>query len=824
MPYGLLLGATVGVALPVILPLLGVSLFGLSINSKVEAFALVSSVVSVALFSITLLNVRRFSKRIYFAACIFLVSFSLSLLIAAMLCQWRLTAILNDALPLSFHNTDAILEIDIKALQIRDDNSVRIRAKVLGLLSETLTAEKREDFAHSINGKYIQFSWKRSGVYSEFPMPAVGERWQFPLRLKSPRGFANPGGFNYRAWLLAQNIIATGYVKGYEIKKLENNTSSINASVRYHLNEILFNDLKLSHIGLFQALSFGIKDEITEQQWQVLRQTGTSHLMAISGLHVGLFALFGFLLGRSLCGVTAFISLKTTNLLNYLPLFFSATFAAFYAGLSGFSLPTQRAVLMVLVVNVAILARRKISPFTLLSVVWCVMVLHQPLSLLSPGLWLSFFAVASLFVFFMEKSPVTSRQRNAVLIQKVSVGVRVQGVLWACLVFVLIGVNAPISLISPIANFIAVPLVSLVVIPLVFLGLFSGGAATVVGTWVLHSADFTMGLLWYFLAELADHTPMLWQLNISGWAVFFGCVGMFLVFLPVVLHLRCVGLSLALLAWFWIPENSHIPSITVLDVGQGLSVVGQSNTQSFVYDTGAKFSASFDIGAQVLVPYLRYTGNDVLDLVILSHGDNDHSGGFDGLLKHISVNNVAANHALHVNEKIPQKQACIAGDTWQVGDFELEVIWPTQDTSLKKSNDQSCVVLVRSDKFKILLTGDIEKSAEYALLDVLELLGPIDVVLAPHHGSNTSSTYAFISAVQARHVVFSHGYKNRYRHPSAKVVERYKAFDTELWSTAEDGAITFRFANNTLDVVAERQHFSKPWFQAPYMRGESVKN
>ncbi len=812
MPYFILLGASVGLTLPIILPLMGLSRFVFEPNLNTKGVFVVFSLILVFLFSRCYTALSKIHQRY----CKYVLSVCVSLLIACVVCQWRLAFIVESALPQAFHNTDAILELDIEEVVLRGDNSVRLRAIAVEVLSETDPLVEK-----AIKGRRIQFSWKLSRFHDALSYPKVGERWQFPLRLKSPRGFANPGGFNYRAWLLSQNIVATGYVKGDEIKSVGVKSSRLNQTLRHQLNQALFNDVSLTHVGLFRALSFGVKTEIDEAQWNILRGTGTSHLMAISGLHIGLFAVFGYLFGRTLCGLATFSFVGAAKLFDYFPLFFSCAFALVYSALSGFALPTQRALLMVLLVNIALLTQRKISPFILLSFVWCVMVLHQPLSLLSPGLWLSFFAVASLFLIFLENASKERESKIRAAIRKLVLMLRVQWVLWACLVFVLIGVNAPISVISPIANAVAVPVVSLVVIPLVFLGLFLGGATSSLGSGLLLTADLVMDYLWEFLSHLASHSSMLWQLNISAWAVFFGCLGMFLVFFPILLHLRCVGLSLVLVAWFWVPKMDGASKITVLDVGQGLSVVGQSGQHAFVYDTGAKFSPSFDIGAQVLAPYLRYTGNRSIDLVVLSHGDNDHSGGFDGLLQHVPVDVVAANHS--VQQKSSRQASCVSGNRWQVGAFQLDVIWPNENKLPKDSNDQSCVILVSFENIRMLLTGDIEKSTEYALLDVLDKLGPIDIVLAPHHGSNTSSTYAFIAAVQAKHVVFSHGYKNRYRHPSAKVVERYKAFQNALWSTAEDGAITFRVKNNVLDVVAERKHFSKPWFQAPFAVGDSVK-
>lgn len=817
MPYVFLLGLSLGLTFPVVFPFFVDPLF---LHPTIILWGLVSAF---AFISLILSRVKKNTKPSWVYRIIsFSCGFFISLVVGVAVSHWRLTQVIDQALPQTFHNIDANVIVEIEEVVEKEFASLRFRANIIEILSQ-----HDSEFLYAVENKRIQFSWRLNTSSKTNEIPKVGEKWQFSLRMKSPRGFANPGGFSYRAWLLQQNIIATGYVNGKESKRIGvESAGKSNFQLRSVLDRVFFSESSLEHKALFRALSFGYKDQITQKQWEVLRKTGTSHLMAISGLHVGLFAVFGFMFGRLFC---LLFSMRTNLGLGWysiVPSVYSIAFSCMYAALSGFAIPTQRALLMVLLVNAAVVFRRKIPTFSLLGMVWCVMVIHQPLSLLTPGLWLSFLAVASLFWLFLQKNNKDSDLGlKSSLLNAACLSIKLQCVLWCSLLFVLIGVNAPMSMVSPVANIIAVPVVSLVVIPSVFVGMLLGGSLTIAGSSVLAFSDMMMDFLWRFLTLLANHFSLIWHLDISLWGVFIGCVGMFIFFAPIVFHLRFMGLALVLIAWFWKPAQSEFPSLTFLDVGQGLSVVAQDEKEVFVYDVGAKFSPSFDIGAQVLAPFLRYKGKNDVDLVVLSHGDNDHSGGFAGLNNDVFVNSLAANHSVSTAGKVPSLHSCVNVDKWHIAGFDLRVLWPKQTHQELDSNNRSCVVLVSRGDYKILLTGDIEKSVEYALLDTLESIGPIDVLLAPHHGSNTSSTYAFISVVNPTHVVISHGYKNRYRHPSKKVLERYRALDVTLWSTARDGAIQFLFKessgnnktneNNEVEIVAERVHAPKPWYQSP---------
>lgn len=287
----------------------------------------------------------------------------------------------------------------------------------------------------------------------------------------------------------------------------------------------------------------------------------------------------------------------------------------------------------------------------------------------------------------------------------------------------------------------------------------------------------------------------------------------FLLLTPRSLGLWLPGVSLVGL--FFLAENTRpYHRITVLDVGQGLSVVAESNQATMVYDVGAKFSANFDIGSRILTPFLRYSGVKELDLVAISHGDNDHAGGLDGLRHHFAIKQLATNIDLQGKVLETEPLPCLLGQQWHVGLLKLEVLWPQEDAiSSGKSNNNSCVILLQLNRFSMLLTGDIERSVERRLLTSGLLPENIDVLIAPHHGSNTSSSKRFIEHLSPKHVIFSTGYKNRYGHPTTKVRERYHHIHSRTWNTADAGAIVMTLdENGKVEIASERETHPRPWY------------
>ncbi|HFD33384.1 MAG TPA: DNA internalization-related competence protein ComEC/Rec2 [Gammaproteobacteria bacterium] len=635
----------------------------------------------------------------------------------------------------------------------------------------------------------------------------AGEKWQFVVRLKQPHGMRNPGGFDYEKWLFERKIRATGYVKKSPLNRrlTQSSAFSLNAyreRLKNRISELL---PTADYRGIVLALTLGDKTEISDQQWQVFRATGTNHLVAISGLHIGLVAAAVFFV----CGT---IVRRIPRLLIYAPYYKVAAIAAmlaagFYAMLAGFAIPTQRALVMICVVMVFMLFNRRLNPRMILSSALFVVLLIDPFSALSAGFWLSFVAVAA--ILYAMQSRVSANS----LWWKWG---RIQWITSVALIPVLLFSFQSFSLISPIANIIAVPWVSFLVVPLVLLGALLQ-FVTPVAQFLFMLANKLLAGLWLVLDYLA-HLPFAqWeQFSPQAWTLLPGLIGVLLLLSPKGMPAKYLSV-IFLLPLFLIkptaPANGTF-KLTLLDVGQGLSAVVQTHSHVLVFDTGPAFSSGFDTGAAVVLPYLRKNNITRLDMLLVSHGDNDHIGGMQSILDGVEVSQVLTS--------VPQQMTrneyaiCRAGEQWQWDNVHFKMLNPVSLKSFGKSrkagNNLSCVLKVSIGKYSILLTGDIEKKAEKRLLKRVYDELAVDVLVAPHHGSNTSSSKRFIKHVDPKFVLYPVGYRNRYGFPKEKVVQRYAQQGVKQISTAQAGAITFSIdASGVSDPDLYRQLNKRIW-------------
>jgi competence protein ComEC len=630
----------------------------------------------------------------------------------------------------------------------------------------------------------------------------ASDRWQLSVRLKQPYGMKNPGTFDYESWLFQQGIGATGYVR--------NNAQNVrleNASVYSikRLRQSLFNNIdqhlnNSDHRGLIQGLTTGIRHNISQDQWQLLRLSGTSHLLAISGLHIGLAAAIGFFSFRWLW------SRRANNLLILPALQVGAIggfiLALFYAALAGFSIPTQRALLMVSVVMISLLIKRPVSIHSTLALSLFVILIWDPLSVLSAGLWLSFSAVTIILFTCQYRFPKPRWQ-------------------WARIhVFIALGLTPlllvfflQLSFIAPIANIIAVPFISLIVVPLLLLSIVLLCLYEPIGYMLLDFMDLILTLFWPFLDTVVSlpfshwtsaKIPLLYLLPIV--------ISIALLLAPKAVpgkHLAVFGL---LPLFFYSPARPNNGEFwfTLLDVGQGLAGVVQTQHHTLVFDSGPKFSDNFNTGTAIVLPFLQSQGIHHIDSLIISHGDNDHIGGALPLIDSMPVNTIITSAA----NKLPEAIPCLANHSWQWDHVSFR-LFMADGIDKTSTNNQSCVLQVQNAAGTVLLSGDIEKQAEIQLVQQYGAVLKSTILVAPHHGSNTSSTYTFIDSVKPDVVLFPVGYRNRYHFPHNKVVQRYLDRQISLFNTADHGAIQYRFG---LDSYSEpltwRQHAHKIWTSA----------
>ncbi len=627
----------------------------------------------------------------------------------------------------------------------------------------------------------------------------VGERWQLLVRLKQPFGMKSPGSFDYESWLFQQKIGATGYIRNDKANTLlkSSPTFSING-LREKLSTKINQHLSDSgNLGIIQGLTTGIRQNISPQQWEILRLSGTNHLLAISGLHIGLAAAIGFFSFRFLW------SRRAQNLLILPAKQFAAiggfSMALFYAALAGFSIPTQRALIMVTLVMISLLLKRPISLTSTLSFSLILILIWDPFSVLSAGFWLSFSAVAIILFTCQNRFPKPKWQWG-----KIHIFIAF-GLTPLLLVFF-----SQVSLVAPIANVIAVPFISFVIVPLSLLASLMLWLVEPIGLLLLSLIDSLLTPFWIFLEFVIGLPFSHWSNAHIPWFYFIPItIGIALLLSPRGFPAKYLGILGLLPLILYSPERPDKGEFwfSLLDVGQGLSAVIQTHRHTLVFDTGPKFSDKFNTGSAVVLPYLQSQGIRHLDKLIISHGDNDHIGGAQPLIDSILTNEVLTS----VPETLLNSTPCTAGQSWSWDAVTFTILAPKKVDHLS-SNNKSCVLHIKNSAGSVLLTGDIEKQAESWLMDEYGKTLNSSLLVAPHHGSKTSSTAAFIDMVNPKTVLFPVGYRNRYHFPNDNVKSRYQQRGITSFNTAKHGAIIYRFSEEKINgPITWRQHDHKIW-------------
>ncbi|MEZ9369313.1 DNA internalization-related competence protein ComEC/Rec2 [Shewanella sp. 10N.286.51.B2] len=722
---------------------------------------------------------------------------------------------------------------------------------------------------HSLYKRYYRLNWQQA------PEVKVGQVWAFDARMKPITSPINQGGFNQQKYLLSQHIVAKGSVKQSQL-----------IDYKLSLRQRVISDFKpklqhLSHYPIINALLFGDKTDISTEQWQALRSTGTGHLVAISGLHLSV--VFG--LSWSLFRLLLLNFMATSSRRNLiLAVLMAAMVAAGYGYLAGMAISTQRALMMLLMIVLLTVFRQHASTWQRLIWALFAVLVFDPFASLSAGFWLSFSALA-IILFTIDYLGVKSttelnpQQLNtAVELTDVQIqqddSLRARGLrrlsqlksnlmgflinFWAIQWRLFIGLGiiqallfGSISIHSIWINFLMVPWFSVIVIPLCMLALLLNSVFMLLPAPEFISDAIVSTLLWltdhslapfYYLLSLSGQLPLA-QFHLSDAltvSLLLLALGLFLFKWASDTHWRvCFGL-MALPFMFqvygFIKDNTQPLStkllwqMHVLDVGQGMAVLLQQGHKGILYDTGAAYGDNFSYAQRVVIPTLMAKGVTELDYLIISHDDNDHAGGVNELLKHFSKLTIISNIDKYQQTDITntvQFDAQLADKTQKQCDdrrfnwFNLAITL-TSNMAAKSDNNQSCVVHIDDGNNRVLLAGDIEKQTEQRLIQSGSLLDA-DILLVPHHGSRTSSSAEFIAAVNPSEAIFTAGFANQYGFPKHDVVERYKTHGVTTLVSGETGQLSIDFKRQSYKIRPYRTVIKPFWYNNLFRFGVQVK-
>jgi competence protein ComEC len=636
-----------------------------------------------------------------------------------------------------------------------------------------------------------------------------GDTWTFPVKLSRPWGLANPGSFNLQAWYAQTGIHAVGNVSGGRGVRQPARAalSSLPGRLRQDISErIAALPLEKNVAAILAAVTVADKSGIDTSLWQLFQQFGINHLLVISGLHVGLVAGAAYFLGRWLQRLLLLAGVSA----SWIPAALALACCSAYTALAGFSVATQRALCMLFCFIVASLAGRSSSPGNTLLLAAVVVLGLNPLAALGSGFWLSFSAVAVLLW-------LSRWQRGRQPWQRV---LATHG--FMCLAMLPLGAwwFGGASVVAGFANLLMVPLVGMVVVPAALLAVVA-----IVGL------PWAEKPLWQLAAwPLQQLLPIAKQLSDNGGAWFYqqlpaalpevllAALGVALLVTPVSWYARALAALMVLPLALPLDDPARYPRgeepagltrVTVLDVGQGTSVLVQAGDRTLAYDTGGGDPAGANMANAVLLPYLRQRGTSALDTLVISHADNDHSAGARTLLAAMPTARV------YYGGRVPglaRGRPCVSGHAWRwPGGQRFQFLSPA-GPGARSSNDNSCVLHIEAGGRKLLLAGDVENAQERELVRYWGTSLASDWLLVAHHGSRTSSSYALLKAVQPGIAVLSSGYANRFGHPHGEVIDRLSRMGVTIYSTATGGALEFELVpGQPVRVTRRRDQVRRFW-------------
>ena len=642
------------------------------------------------------------------------------------------------------------------------------------------------------------------------PRPiAAGEWLDLTARLRAPHGARNPGGFDYEQWLLVTGHGATGYVRSEALAgRAEPTLASAWLALRARIAARIGDALRdPDAAALVTALAIGERYRFTEQHWADFRRTGTSHLVAVSGLHIGMLGVLVFFVLRAL-----WIRLPQPLASFDLEVAAAASVAstAYYSALTGFAIPAQRSLLMIAIALALLVSRRAVGAFQVLAATLLAAVVWDPFAPLSASFWLSFVAVGILLALSASrrlKMPAETRVRHAA-----RMAAEIGALQWSigCALLPLTAVFfGEISVVGPLVNLVAIPLFNLVLVPLTLLAtllLQVDGFSTTLAPPVLHAVGWLAAQTVAALHALASEPFAAFAVSAPPTAtVALAASGVALAMPAHPLPGRRLG-WLAVLPMFWPAPAVPAPGdarVVVLDVGQGLAVSVSTHAHRLLFDAGPRFGSGFDSGEDIVVPALAAGWPRVLDRLIVSHADNDHAGGAPAVLAAYP-----RAELLEGPDVVLRGRVCMRGERWEWDGVRFAILHPPLEFA-PLGNESSCVLKIEARGGSVLITGDVEARGEETLLQAAELAS--DVVVVPHHGSSTSSSAPFVAATRPSYALVSAGYANRWGFPKPAVRARWAESGAAVAVTADGGALTVTLDARGVTLAPERMTHRHYW-------------
>lgn len=691
---------------------------------------------------------------------------------------------------LPLEREDSLWRGEIKIQQVRMaslPNYAQVQAQII-------TTSTEEPWQHNLKGKVISLGWPNPNELQQ------GQHWLVSVKLRRLHGQLNPAGINFTAHNLSQSIYFTGQLQKSPAAQLIPVPPTLLDRLQNHFKTTLTASYASEYARFYLALALGDTSGLSQQDWQILQNTGTVHLMAISGFQIGLMASIGFWLGIMLAKPCCLLFNAQPHWQHWprrlLPSVCSIALATLYTYLADFSLPAERAWVACLLVNGAWLLSLRPSLAQLWLWCWLVALACHPLAPLNTGFWLSYCAVAALLYFSAKKS------RSGLVTQ----AIEAQWIITLALTLPQLVLNIPLSTTGFIANILIAPWISIVITPLVFILLTASLTLDAsLGFSLLDKAYF---IAWWSLEKISQLPATLWwpEHSLTTLDIMLAVVASLLLLLPRSLGFGYLGLILMSLSLLYPRSTNTAASIEVLDVGQGLAVLIKTPQHAILFDTGPSFSARFNAGTHILTPYLIARGIHSLQ-VIISRDNAEHAGGLRGLKQFTWQQLITAEPLAEYPNALP----CTAGTQGNWDFIHWQIIAPLADT---EDYSRSCALKLTIGNRSIYLFGDISLPQQRALLKQ-ENTCCAYILLAPGQGAKNQHLSALAEHLKPEYTVFSNAARNRYQHPHADVIKAYQTQGSQLLLTAQLGALRWDWAHENAEPIFTSQWPSQQHYWYP---------